>query len=120
MLAWAPLVGSGDTLVVPDGRLQRVNLYAPDGSYCGSYRWRVGQGRTMAFRSTTSGEIAEQLRPVWDPMEDQETTRSTRDVIVIRSLRGVGSRPDAAKNAMFAPPRQAWPAAFKRVTCQRT
>jgi hypothetical protein len=42
----------------------------------------------MAFRSATSGEVAEQVRPVWDPLGEPEAIGSAKDAIVIRSLRG--------------------------------
>ena len=87
-LAWAPLMGPGDTLVVPDGRLQRLNLYAPDGSSEGSLRWDVERGRTMAFRTSPAGVIAEQIRPVWDPTEPPTPGENPTDIIVLRALDG--------------------------------
>lgn len=85
-LAWAPVVGPGDTLLIPDGRLQRLNLYNPDGSFSRSSKWQIEQGRTMAFRSTTSGQIVEQLRPVWDPLAEPVDAGGVKDVLVLRSL----------------------------------
>jgi hypothetical protein len=87
-LAWSPLVGPGDTLLVPDGRLQRFNRYAPDGSSIGSFRWEFQPGRTIAFKTTTSGVIAEQIGPLWTPLESTAEVDDLTDVIVLRELDG--------------------------------
>ncbi|NIM48882.1 MAG: hypothetical protein GTN62_03745 [Gemmatimonadales bacterium] len=56
-------VGPGDTLLVPDLMNQRVNRYAPDGSSLGSFPLRLEQGLPMQWRATSSGVIAQQVRP---------------------------------------------------------
>lgn len=57
------LMGPGDTLFVPDRRNQRMNRFAPDGSFIGSSRFSREDGLSMAFRANSSGAIAEQVRP---------------------------------------------------------
>jgi hypothetical protein len=86
--AWPPLVGPGDTLFVPDGNLLRINLYAPDGSSVGSFRWDLEGGRTMAFKSSASGVIAEQIRPMWNPLDAPTEAEGLTDLIVLRALDG--------------------------------
>ncbi|MGD8698715.1 MAG: hypothetical protein PVJ43_05455, partial [Gemmatimonadales bacterium] len=63
----ALLIGTGDTLLVPDGQNLRFNRYAPDGSSAGSTKLPIEEGRPMSFRATASGVIVEQLRPLMLP-----------------------------------------------------
>jgi hypothetical protein len=63
----ALLMGPGDTLLVPDGQNLRFNRYAPDGSSAGSVKMDLEDGSPRAFKTTASGVIAEQIRPVWVP-----------------------------------------------------
>lgn len=86
--AMTVLLGPGDTLLVPDGRNLRFNRYAPDGSSTGSFRMVLEDGRPMAFRASTSGVIAEQLRPLAVMMPDQPATPDSMDAIVTRASDG--------------------------------
>lgn len=76
----ALLMGTGDTLLVPDGQNLRFNRYAPDGSSAGSTQLAIEQGRPMAFRSTASGVIAEQIRPLMLP--NQPAIQNPQDAVV--------------------------------------
>jgi hypothetical protein len=58
------LMGPGDTLFVPDRRNQRMNRFAPDGSFLGSSRFSREEGLSVAFRANSSGVIAEQVKPL--------------------------------------------------------
>lgn len=78
--AMALLIGSGDTLLVPDGQNLRFNRYAPDGSSAGSTKLAIEEGRPMAFRATASGVIAEQIRPLMLP--GQPAIENPQDAIV--------------------------------------
>jgi hypothetical protein len=83
--AWYVLMGPSDTLVVPDERAQRVNLYSPDGSNAGSFRMPREEGLRWTFRASSSGVVAEQIRPypwVGDPGQ------TPMDVIVVRATDG--------------------------------
>lgn len=74
------LTGPGDTLLVMDMANQRMNLYGPDGASLGSFRVSIEDGIPVAFRSTSSGAIAKQVRPFALP--GQEQPADPTDVIV--------------------------------------
>ena len=84
---WALLMGLGDTLLVPDVRSLRFNRYAPDGSSAGSSRMVLEQGRPMSFKASTSGTIAEQIRPL-SIMMPEEPSETPMDAIVLLALDG--------------------------------
>jgi hypothetical protein len=77
----ALLIGTGDTLLVPDGQNLRFNRYAPDGSSAGSTKLPIEEGRPMSFRATASGVIVEQLRPLMLP--GQPAIENPKDVVVL-------------------------------------
>ena len=79
------LMGPGDTLVVYDTPNQRVNLYAPDGSSAGSFRMTGEEGLRWTVKASSSGVVAEQIRPY--PWAD-EPVQNPMDVIVIRATDG--------------------------------
>jgi len=83
----ALLVGPGDTLLVPDGQNLRFNRYAPDGSSAGSIRMVLEEGRPMAFRASTSGAVAEQIRPL-SMLMPGEAIEEPRDAIVLLAMDG--------------------------------
>jgi len=89
--AWYVLMGPGDTLMAPDFGTQRVNLYSPDGSNAGSFSMLLEEGVHRmfgAFKATSSGLIAEQIRPnpwVGEPGPDP------MDVIVLRATDGTAT-----------------------------
>ena len=86
--AWYVLMGPGDTLLVPGFGTQRVNLYSPGGSVAGSFSMLTEEGERMTFRASSSGLVAEQIRPVWwagEPKTDP------RDVIVVRATDGTAT-----------------------------
>lgn len=56
------LMGPGDTLLVQDNRLFRINRFAPDGSSAGSYRMQLDDRQPQTSRATTSGVVAEQFQ----------------------------------------------------------
>jgi hypothetical protein len=60
--ALALLMGTGDTLLVPDGQNLRFTRYAPDGSSVGSIRLDPEGAYPMAFKAAASGAIVEQIR----------------------------------------------------------
>ena len=74
-------MGRGDTLLVPDVRNLRFNRYAPDGSSVGSFRFELSDGLPMWFRTTSSGVIAEQIRPFALPGEP--APEDSMDAIVL-------------------------------------
>jgi hypothetical protein len=82
----ALLMGPGDTLIVPDGQNLRFNRYAPDGSSDGSFRMVIEDGIPMGFKVTSSGVIAEQIRPIVRP--DQPATEVRTDAIVLVATDG--------------------------------
>jgi len=57
-------VGPGDTLFAPDNQNQRINRYAPDGSVLQSIPLRLETGMPVLFQATTTGRVAEQMRPI--------------------------------------------------------
>lgn len=57
------LMGPGDTLLVQDNRALRFSRYAPDGSSVGGFPIEFTEGRPELFRTTASGELAEQYEP---------------------------------------------------------
>jgi hypothetical protein len=85
----AVLIGAGDTLLVPDGRNLRFNQYAPDGSNSGSTRMVLEEGRPMRFKGTSSGMIAEQIRPLMPP--GQPAIENPMDAIVLLATDGTVS-----------------------------
>jgi hypothetical protein len=86
----ALLMGPGDTLLVPDGQSLRINRYAPDGSSAGSFRMVLEEGRPMGYKASTSGMIAEQIRPLSMFMPD-EPVEHPMDAIVLLALDGTVS-----------------------------
>jgi len=85
--AMALLMGPGDALLVPDGRGLRFNRYAPDGSSLGSFRMALEEGRPMAFKASTSGVVAEQIRPL-SVMMPGEAAEDPLDAIVQLAMDG--------------------------------
>jgi hypothetical protein len=73
-------VAAGDTLLALDMANQRVNLYGPGGSSLGSFRLSLENGMPVRFDATSSGAIAEQLRPLSLP--GREAPANPTDVIV--------------------------------------
>lgn len=57
------LMGPGDTLLVQDNRALRFSRYAPDGSSAGSFAMELKERRPELFKTTASGELAEQFEP---------------------------------------------------------
>lgn len=57
----APLIGPGDTILVPD-QIGRFARFTPDGSIAGGSRMDLQRGVPIAFRTTPSGLLAEQVR----------------------------------------------------------
>lgn len=56
------LMGPGDTLLVPDWGNQRMNRFAPDGSFAGDARfWPRREGLSITFRANSAGLIVEQV-----------------------------------------------------------
>ena len=84
--AMALLIGPGDTLLVPDRMNLRFNRYAPDGSSAGSFRMVLEEGHPMLFRATSSGMIAEQLRPM--ALFTGSSIENPRDAIVLLATDG--------------------------------
>ena len=74
-------VGPGDTLIVPDIANQRVNRYAPDGSSAGSFRVELEKGIPLLYKATSTGIIAEQVRPFSLP--GQPAIEDPHDAIVL-------------------------------------
>lgn len=83
--AAALYVGPGDTLLAADLANQRVNRYAPDGSSLGSFPLRLENGIPMAIAATTTGVIAEQVRPLALP---EMPARDSMDAIVTLATDG--------------------------------
>jgi sugar lactone lactonase YvrE len=79
-------VGPGDTLIVPDIANQRVNRYAPDGSSTGSFRVELEKGIPLLYKATSTGVIAEQVRPFSLP--GQPAIEDPQDAIVLRQPDG--------------------------------
>lgn len=87
------LLAGGDTLVVPDPSNQRVNLYAPDGTSIGSYRWNpLGEeGLVYRWKTTPFGVVVNQVRPIALPATSTTPERERgvgRDVVATRRLDG--------------------------------
>jgi len=74
-------MGPGDTLLVPDIGNRRVNRYAPDGSSAGSFNLALEQGLPLLFKATSTGIIAEQVRPFSLP--GQPALENPQDAIVL-------------------------------------
>ncbi|HSG82625.1 MAG TPA: hypothetical protein VLC48_10265 [Gemmatimonadota bacterium] len=83
----AVLVGPGDSLLVPDGQNLRVNRYAPDGSSAGSFRMVLEEGRPMAWKASTTGIVAEQIRPL-SMLLPGEAVENPEDVILHVAIDG--------------------------------
>jgi hypothetical protein len=78
-------MGPGDTLLVPDMGLLRINRYAPDGAALGSFPIRIENGIPLAISATRSGVIAEQVRALALP---DMPARDTLDYIVTLATDG--------------------------------
>ncbi len=76
---------AGDTLFVPDLANRRVNRYGPDGSEVGSFPLAIEQGIPMQWRSTGTGLVAEQVRPLTLP---DNPAPDSMDVIVLLGTDG--------------------------------
>jgi hypothetical protein len=57
----APLIGPGDTILVPDA-MGRFVRFLPDGSSAGASRMELQKGVPVAIRTTPSGLLAAQIR----------------------------------------------------------
>ncbi len=79
------LTGPGDTLVAYDPPNQRANLYAPDGSSVGSFKVALEEGLRWDINASSSGAIAEQIRPY---PRAEEPLQNPTDMIVIRATDG--------------------------------
>lgn len=82
------LVGPGDSLLIPDGRLLRFNRYAPDGSSVGSSSMPLEAGMPITFKATASGAIAEQIRIRPSATPGQPGTEDRVDVIILLAVDG--------------------------------
>ena len=80
------LVGTGDTVYVPDLQNQRVNRFAPDGSSAGSYRLSLEDGLPTTWADAPSGTIVTQVRPFTLP--GQEAPADPMDAIIARASDG--------------------------------
>ncbi len=84
--ALALLMGTGDTLLVPDGQNLRFTRYAPDGSSVGSIRLDPDGAYPMAFKAAASGAIVEQIRLYALP--GQPAIEEPTDVLVRMAIDG--------------------------------
>jgi hypothetical protein len=75
------LRSAGDTILVPDMANRRINRYAPDGSSIGSSPLELEKGLPMVYRNTTSGTIAQQVRPLSLP--DLPATDSMDAIVLL-------------------------------------
>jgi hypothetical protein len=75
------LRSAGDTILVPDMANRRINRYAPDGSSIGSSPLELEKGLPMLYRNTTSGTIAQQVRPLSLP--DLPATDSMDAIVLL-------------------------------------
>jgi hypothetical protein len=70
------LMGPGDTLLVPDWGNQRMNRFAPDGSFAGDARfWPRREGLSITFRANSAGLIVEQVSSFVQGGADLENPR---------------------------------------------
>lgn len=96
------LMGSGDTLLVPDWRNRRMNRFAPDGSFTGHSRfWPRREGLSITFRANNSGLIVEQVSPFVYGTPEPE---NPQDVLV----RWASGRNRSDTLAVIPPDRQAF------------
>ncbi len=58
------VMGTGDTLFVPDTQNQRLSRFATDGTALSSVRMSIEDGLPAVFQSTDAGVIAVQIRPL--------------------------------------------------------
>jgi hypothetical protein len=77
------LRSAGDTILVPDLANRRINRYAPNGSSIGSSPLELEKGLPMVYRSTTSGTVAQQIRPLALP--DLPATDSMDAIVLLAS-----------------------------------
>ncbi|MGD2122777.1 MAG: 6-bladed beta-propeller [Gemmatimonadota bacterium] len=80
------LMGPGDTLLVQDNRLLRINRFAPDGSNAGSYRMQLDDRHPQAFKVTASGVIAEHFEYPDSP--GQPAVENPTDAIAVVTTDG--------------------------------
>jgi hypothetical protein len=70
------VMGPGDTLFVPDWGNQRMNRFAPDGSFAGDARfWPRREGLSITFRANSAGLIVEQVNSFVQGNPDPENPR---------------------------------------------
>lgn len=81
-LRWL-MIGSGDTLYVPNTNLQRVQRYLPDGTPTGSFRTPVAQGVAFKWSIGPNGNLVSQLRSFAMPGTDAAPDAS--DVLLSRT-----------------------------------
>ncbi len=73
------VMGTGDTLFVPDTQNQRLNRFTTDGTALTSVRMSIEDGLPAVFQSTDAGVIAVQIRPLSLP---NRPAPDSMDVIV--------------------------------------
>jgi hypothetical protein len=84
--------GPADTLLVPDLVNRRINRYAPDGSALPSVPLEIEKALPMIWRSTSSGVIASQVRPLGiSPASStsQSETSGLKDAITLVGADGL-------------------------------
>ena len=77
------LTAGGDTLMVPDPTNQRINLYTSDGNSAGSLPLPLSAGLTLIWRTTSSGRIVRQIRPI--NLQGPDDSAEATDVIVAQT-----------------------------------
>src|SRR5690606_22233757 len=77
----------GDTVLVADVMLQRVNRFLAGGDEAGSFPLPMAEGVPIAWAMTPDGRVAHQLRRFPFPGQAQPET-STEDPIVVRGADG--------------------------------
>ena len=78
------LMGRGDTLLVPDVGLQRVNRFLPDGSEAGSFALSIAEGIPLKWELTADRNLAYQARRIGSPGQSE----AIPDLVVVRGTDG--------------------------------
>lgn len=80
------LLGPGDTLLVPDGMLQRVTRFTRDGREAGSFPLSLQEGIPIRWASLPDRRLVQQIRRI--PLPDRPMEAPQPDLLVVRTADG--------------------------------
>lgn len=82
------MLGPGDTVLVPDGALQRVTRFTREGSEAGSFPLSFAEGIPIRWASTPEHQLVQQTRRMAFPGQPQAPEEPQPDLLLVRGADG--------------------------------